>query len=249
MELLHHEWNPSLSLPTVVRPELRFGRVSSPSALRRLWQPPGRFEDRPSDRRVTSLELFFDLVFVVVISQLAHRLAEHPSWPGSDGSSSSSTRCGPRGPTARGITSCTARTTSAPRVHVRPDAGGGGDGRVHRGRSGPRLGGVRAGGRGEWSAADDLWLRTGLHDPAHRAGSIPYSLACLVAAAMFAVSAVAAVPIRYWLWAAGLVIQVLWVRRRLPSLDAASEPEGGRGDRGDTLVDRALRPVRDHRVG
>jgi low temperature requirement protein LtrA len=31
---------------------------------------------------VTFLELFFDLVFVVVISQLAHRLAEHPSWSG-----------------------------------------------------------------------------------------------------------------------------------------------------------------------
>lgn len=31
---------------------------------------------------MTFLEPFFDLVFVVVISQLAHRLAEHPSWPG-----------------------------------------------------------------------------------------------------------------------------------------------------------------------
>jgi low temperature requirement protein LtrA len=57
-------------------------RVSSPSTFRRLWQPPGRYADRSTDRRVTFLELFFDLVFVVVISQLAERLAEHPSWPG-----------------------------------------------------------------------------------------------------------------------------------------------------------------------
>lgn len=31
---------------------------------------------------MTFLELFFDLVFVVVISQLADRLASHPSWSG-----------------------------------------------------------------------------------------------------------------------------------------------------------------------
>jgi low temperature requirement protein LtrA len=31
---------------------------------------------------VTFLELFFDLVFVVVIAQLAQQLAAHPSWSG-----------------------------------------------------------------------------------------------------------------------------------------------------------------------
>ena len=56
--------------------------MSEASTFRRLWQPPGRFEDRPRDRRVTFLELFFDLVFVVVISQLAHRLAGHVGWAG-----------------------------------------------------------------------------------------------------------------------------------------------------------------------
>jgi low temperature requirement protein LtrA len=40
------------------------------SVARRLWSPPARFADRPTERRVTFLELFFDLVFVVVISQL-----------------------------------------------------------------------------------------------------------------------------------------------------------------------------------
>lgn len=56
--------------------------MAEPSTFRRLWQPPGRYEDRATDRRVTFLELFFDLVFVVVISQLAHHLAAHPSWSG-----------------------------------------------------------------------------------------------------------------------------------------------------------------------
>jgi len=60
----------------------RFDPVAEPSILRGLWQPPGRYADRDVDRRVTFLELFFDLVFVVVISQLARRLAAHPSWSG-----------------------------------------------------------------------------------------------------------------------------------------------------------------------
>ena len=56
--------------------------MSERSTFRRLWQPPARFADRAPDRRISFLELFFDLVFVVVISQLAQRLAAHPSWSG-----------------------------------------------------------------------------------------------------------------------------------------------------------------------
>ena len=55
--------------------------MTTPSRFR-LWQPPGRFEDRPTERRISFLELFFDLVFVVVVAQLSHRLAEHPTWEG-----------------------------------------------------------------------------------------------------------------------------------------------------------------------
>jgi low temperature requirement protein LtrA len=47
--------------------------VAEPSTFRRLWQPPGRYEDRATDRRVTFLELFFDLVFVVAVSNAAPR--------------------------------------------------------------------------------------------------------------------------------------------------------------------------------
>jgi len=60
----------------------RFDPMDEPSVFRRLWQPPGRYADRDVNRRVTFLELFFDLVFVVVISQLARRLGETPSWSG-----------------------------------------------------------------------------------------------------------------------------------------------------------------------
>ena len=46
---------------------------------RRIWQPPAlrRDEEFELHRAVTWLELFFDLVFVVLVSRLAHELAGH----------------------------------------------------------------------------------------------------------------------------------------------------------------------------
>lgn len=42
------------------------------------WHPPRLHPPGEPPGRVTWLELFYDLVFVVVISRLAHHLAEHP---------------------------------------------------------------------------------------------------------------------------------------------------------------------------
>jgi low temperature requirement protein LtrA len=59
---------------------------SSPSLLsqfrRYFWQPPRAHGDVIEDRSVSFLELFYDLVYVVVIAQAAHHLAEHISWRG-----------------------------------------------------------------------------------------------------------------------------------------------------------------------
>ena len=38
--------------------------------------------DATGHRRVSFLELFYDLVYVVVIAQAAHHLAEHITWRG-----------------------------------------------------------------------------------------------------------------------------------------------------------------------
>lgn len=48
------------------------------------WQRPQLRTDAEEhrERRVTWLELFFDLVFVVVIAELSHSLAEHVNWEG-----------------------------------------------------------------------------------------------------------------------------------------------------------------------
>ncbi len=41
------------------------------------WQPPRNISDRSEDRSVTFLELFYDLVYVILIAELAHTLSEH----------------------------------------------------------------------------------------------------------------------------------------------------------------------------
>ena len=50
--------------------------------FRLWWHPPKLHTDDADAKRVTSLELFFDLIFVVVIARLAHHLAEHPDAAG-----------------------------------------------------------------------------------------------------------------------------------------------------------------------
>jgi low temperature requirement protein LtrA len=44
-----------------------------------FWRPPRPHGETIADRRVSDLELFYDLVYVAVIGQAAHHLAEHVS--------------------------------------------------------------------------------------------------------------------------------------------------------------------------
>ncbi len=48
----------------------------------RFWQPPRAHGEVIEDRSVSFLELFYDLVYVVVIARAAHELAEHLTWRG-----------------------------------------------------------------------------------------------------------------------------------------------------------------------
>jgi len=57
-----------------------------------------------------------------------------------------------------------------------------------------------------------LWSRTGLHDPDHRSASVPYSIAYLCAALLFAVSVLFEHPAIYWLWAVGLLVEIIGQR-------------------------------------
>jgi len=44
------------------------------------WGPPKKFDERKNERKISWLELFYDLVYVAAIAQLTHHLAAHPSW-------------------------------------------------------------------------------------------------------------------------------------------------------------------------
>jgi low temperature requirement protein LtrA len=46
----------------------------------RFWQRPRLHGEVLASREVSFLELFYDLVFVVVVARAAHHLAVHPSW-------------------------------------------------------------------------------------------------------------------------------------------------------------------------
>jgi low temperature requirement protein LtrA len=50
--------------------------------LQSYWQPPRPHGEVIEGRSVSFLELFYDLVYVVVIAQVAHHLAEHVTWRG-----------------------------------------------------------------------------------------------------------------------------------------------------------------------
>jgi low temperature requirement protein LtrA len=44
---------------------------------RYFWKPPRAHGEVIEDRSVSFLELFYDLVYVIVIARAAHTLAEH----------------------------------------------------------------------------------------------------------------------------------------------------------------------------
>jgi len=187
--------------------------MDEPSVFRRLWQPPGRYADRDVDRRVTFLELFFDLVFVVVISQLARRLAAHPSWAG----------VGWFVFLFYAVWSSWLNGTLYHDLHTTNDVS------VRVFTFGQMLavavmavfiGDVPGEGSTGFALAYAantlilviLWFRTGLHDPDHRPGSVPYSAGYLLAAVLFVVSVALDGPPRYWLWAVALAAEVAgWV--------------------------------------
>jgi len=194
-------------------PALDSGPMSERSTFRRIWQPPGRYEDRALDRRVTFLELFFDLVFVVVVSQLSRRLAAHPSWSGVGWFVFLFTAiwsCWLNGTlyhdlhttndvSVRVFTFAQMLAVAVMAVFIRHVPGDGATGFALAYAANALILVV-------------LWFRTGLHDPHHRPGSIPYSAGYLISAVLFAVSAAFEGPVTYWLWAVALAAQVTgWV--------------------------------------
>ena len=157
---------------------------------------------------MTFLELFFDLVFVVLISQLAHRLAEHPTWSGVgwfvflfyavwsswiNGTFYYDLH-GTDDVSVRVFTFTQMLTVAVMAVFAGSVPGSGSEGFA-----------VAYGFNSLLLAV--IWFRTGLHDPSHRPASNPYSAAYLSGAILFVISALVAEPVRYWIWGAALFIE------------------------------------------
>lgn len=180
------------------------------TVFHRLWRPPGRFADRDPNRSVSFLELFFDLVFVAIIAQLAHALAEDPSWSSVGWfvflfyAVWSSWINGTLYHDLHGTDDLSTRVfTFAQMLAVAVMA-------VHAGEvPGEGDAGFALGYAANTLILVVLWFRTGAHDPHHRPASVPYSAAYLCSAGLFAASVIVGTPLTYWLWAGGLAIEIL----------------------------------------
>src|SRR5882672_9068243 len=46
------------------------------------WGAPKKFSSKIAERKISWLELFYDLVYVIVISKTTHHFAQHPDFNG-----------------------------------------------------------------------------------------------------------------------------------------------------------------------
>ncbi|MEO0600065.1 MAG: low temperature requirement protein A [Myxococcota bacterium] len=182
---------------------------SPATGFRRWWRPPRRASDRDPDRKVTFLELFYDLVYVVLVSQVAHYLSENVdavgiarslflflllwlAWVNGTlyhelhGNNDVRTR----------VFTFLQMTAVAGMAVFAHDAFG-------EGAAGFALSVASFQG-----ILTYLWFRTGSYDPPHRPLSYPYAGSYLVSTLLFAGSAFVEDEVRPALWGAGLLASV-----------------------------------------
>lgn len=201
---------------------------------RAWWQAPElrTDEDEHRERRVGWLELFYDLVFVVVVSGLSHNLSADVSWTGVLGFSllfipvwwlwNAGTIYNDR--FESGDLSHRLLTL----LQMLPVAGLAVF--AHYG-----LGKTAVGFALSYAAARVLiiclWLRAGWHEPRFRPVSNRYAAGFTVSVAMFILSCFVESPLRYLLWGIGLAFDLLSPlttierQKRFPRLSTSHIPE------------------------
>ena len=154
------------------------------------------------------LELFFDLVFVVLVARLAQHLSGQVSWTGFAWFCFlffivwSSWLNGSFYHDAHGTNDLSIRVFTFLQM-------------ISLAVMGAFIGNVPGSGDDGFALAYAvnslilavMWFRTGWHDPEHRSGAYPYSVAFAVGAAIFAASVVVDGPAVYWMWAIAVIIQ------------------------------------------
>jgi low temperature requirement protein LtrA len=177
--------------------------------FRRWWQPPRPVSNHPEERRITFLELFYDLVYVVIIAELSHTLAGNISlagigsfvflftiiwWAWLNGAMYHDMH-GNNDIRTRVFTFLQMLTVAAMAVFAHNAMG--------EGSVGFALAYAAFHLILTW-----LWWRTGVHDPTHRPLSQPYSFTFLITSVLFLISIFIPAPWRFVLWVLALLIDL-----------------------------------------
>ena len=175
--------------------------------FRRWWQPPRNIAEREAHRQVTFLELFYDLVYVVLIAELTHALAEHIDlehlanfaflfvlvwWAWLNGTTYHDIH-GNNDIRTRVFTFLQMFSVAAMAVFAHNALG---DGSIGFALSYATF----------QLILTYLWWRTGVHDPNHRPLSQPYTFAFLINTALFFISVFVPAPLRFYLWGLATLI-------------------------------------------
>jgi low temperature requirement protein LtrA len=197
--------------------------------FRRWWQPPRPASDHPEERRVTYLELFYDLVYVVIIAELSHALAGNISlvgigsfiflfiivwWAWFNGAMYHDLH-GNNDIRTRVFTFLQMITVAAMAVFAHNAIGEGSVGFAIAYASFHLI--------LTW-----LWWRTGVYDSHHRPLSLPYSRTFLVTSILFLVSIVIPAPWRFVLWVLALLVDLAMLSLVLTNRSTAIQEEMSR---------------------
>jgi low temperature requirement protein LtrA len=196
-------------------------------SFRHWWKAPKRVSDRKIDRRVTFLELFYDLIYVVLIAELAHALSKDISligigsfvflfvivwWAWIHGTMYHELH-GSNDIRTRVLTFTQMFCVGAMAVFAHNALG---EGSV----------GFALSFAAMQLTLTFLWWRTGVHDPLHRPLSRPYSLTCLFTTMLFIFSVFVPAPLRFYMWGLSLLLSLilplylLTLGRRNPDVQA-----------------------------
>src|SRR6185436_1207215 len=190
--------------------------------FRRWWQPPRPASNRPEERRITFLELFYDLVYVVIIAELSHTLAGNMSlagigtfvflfiivwWAWFNGAMYHDLH-GNNDIRTRVFTFLQMLTVAAMAVFAHNAIG---EGAVGFALSYAAFHLILT-----W-----LWWRTGVYDPKHRPLSQPYAITFLLTSLLFIGSTFVPAPWRFLLWGLGMLTDLVLLLLLLTSTKAA----------------------------
>ena len=208
--------------------------------FRSWWQPPKPARDHPEERRVTFLELFYDLVYVVIVAELSHALSEHVNltgistfiflfvivwWAWLNGALYHDMH-GNNDIRTRVFTFLQMVTVAAMAVLAHNA--------TEDGSTGFAVAYAAFHLILTW-----LWFRTGVYDPHHRPLSRPYSTTFLVTTLLFLISIFVPTPWRFALWVLALATDLVMLLVVMTSRNPAMRAQVNRVDLiSDSLVER-----------